>query len=138
MKGLWGLLLAAALLAVGCAPRAARPTPGHGGEGADYLGEGLASFYGPGLYGHRTANGERMERGHFTAAHRSLRFGTCLRVVNVGNGRAVNVRVNDRGPFVSTRLIDVSETAAQALGMVGKGVTRVRLYRCAPGEAASG
>lgn len=110
-----------------CAPRAAKPSAR---SEPDFLGEGLASFYGPGLYGHRTASGERMERGQYTAAHRSLRFGTCVRVVNVSNGREVRVRVNDRGPFVNTRFIDVSETAAQALGMVGKGVTRVRVYTC--------
>jgi rare lipoprotein A len=63
-----------------------------------------------------------------------LPFGTCLRVTNLENGRAVEVRVNDRGPYAAGRIIDVSETAARALGMRGQGVTRVRLERC-PGSA---
>jgi len=68
--------------------------------------------------------------GTLTAAHRTLPFGTCLRVTNLENGRAVEVRVNDRGPYVAGRILDVSETAARALGMHGRGVTRVRLERC--------
>jgi rare lipoprotein A len=66
-----------------------------------------------------------------TAAHRTLPFGTCLRVTNLENGRVVEVRVNDRGPYAAGRILDVSESAARALGMHGKGVTRVRLERCA-------
>lgn len=95
-----------------------------------FLGEGMASFYGPGLYGHRTANGERLTPGTLTAAHRTLRFGTCVRVVNMGNQRSVQVRINDRGPFVRARILDVSEEAARQLGIVGRGVARVRLYQC--------
>jgi|GEM_PF-2414727 rare lipoprotein A len=65
-----------------------------------------------------------------TAAHRTLPFGTCLRVTNLENRRVVEVRVNDRGPYAAGRILDVSESAALALGMHGKGVTRVRLERC--------
>ena len=72
--------------------------------------------------------------GTMTAAHRTLPFGTCLRVTNLENGRAVEVRVNDRGPYAAGRILDVSETAARALGMHGRGVIRVRLERC-PGSA---
>ena len=96
--------------------------------------EGEASWYGPGLYGRKTASGEVLRPGTLTAAHRTLPFGTCLRVTNLENGRAVEVRVNDRGPYVTGRILDVSEAAARALGMHGRGVTRVRLERC-PGSA---
>ena len=68
--------------------------------------------------------------GTLTAAHRTLPFGTCLRVTNLENGRAVDVRVNDRGPYAAGRILDVSEAAARALGMRDRGVTRVRLERC--------
>jgi rare lipoprotein A len=95
-----------------------------------YLGEGIASFYGPGLHGRPTANGERFNQNAMTAAHRKLSFGTCVRVVNLTNGRQVRVRVNDRGPYVEGRIIDVSRAAAVKLDMLEKGVARVRLYRC--------
>ncbi|AEI65993.1 septal ring lytic transglycosylase RlpA family protein [Corallococcus macrosporus] len=95
-----------------------------------YLGEGLASFYGPGLHGRPTASGERFDQEAMTAAHRKLRFGSCLRVVNMENGRAVKVRVNDRGPFIDGRIVDLSKGAARKLDMLDKGVVRVRLYRC--------
>jgi peptidoglycan lytic transglycosylase len=97
--------------------------------------EGEASWYGPGLYGRTTASGEVLRPGTFTAAHRTLPFGTCLRVTSLENGRAVEVRVNDRGPFAAGRILDVSEAAARALGMRAQGVTRVRLDRCAGSPA---
>jgi len=97
--------------------------------------EGEASWYGPGLYGRKTASGEVLRPGTMTAAHRTLPFGTCLRVTNLENGRAVEVRVNDRGPYAAGRILDVSETAARALGMRGQGITRVRLERC-PGSGS--
>lgn len=90
----------------------------------------MASYYGPGLWGHRTASGEILKKGAFTAAHRKLPFGTCLVVENLANHRRVKVRVNDRGPYVSGRILDVSEAAGRALGMLRKGVAHVRLYRC--------
>ncbi len=92
--------------------------------------EGEASFYGPGFYGQKTASGEVLRPGTLTAAHRTLPFGTCVRVTVVDTGRSVQVRINDRGPFVAGRILDVSETAARALGMVGRGVVRVRLSPC--------
>jgi rare lipoprotein A len=101
----------------------------------DYLDEGLASYYGPGLEGRPTASGEKLSLEALTAAHRTLPFGTCLRVVNMENGRSVRVRVNDRGPFVKGRIVDVSLAAAKRLGMVEKGLARVRIYRC---EAPAG
>ncbi|GLH81408.1 hypothetical protein SSBR45G_63170 [Bradyrhizobium sp. SSBR45G] len=85
---------------------------------------GLASYYSE---GHRTASGERFNPSELTAAHRSLPFGTRLQVTNVRTGRSVVVRVNDRGPFVHGRVVDVSYSAAQALGMVNTGVAPVKV-----------
>ena len=73
-----------------------------------------------------------------TAAHRTVRFGTCLRVVNMENGNSVQVRVNDRGPYKDERIIDVSLGAARKLDMVKKGLARVRLYRCEERSAHAG
>ncbi len=98
----------------------------------DELGEGLSSFYGAGLQGRPTANGERFDKEQLTAAHRTLPFGTCVSVRSLSTGRSVNVRINDRGPFVANRIIDVSEAAARELGMIDAGVTRVHLTRCQP------
>jgi rare lipoprotein A len=85
---------------------------------------GVASFY---TEGTQTANGEKFDTMDMTAAHPTLPFGTRLRVTDVESGKSVTVRVNDRGPYVPGRIVDVSYSAANALGMVGKGVTNVRL-----------
>jgi rare lipoprotein A len=85
---------------------------------------GIASYYSTGT---RTANGERFDRYAMTAAHPTLPFGTQLRVTNVATGRSVTVRVNDRGPFVRGRVVDVSHSAAEELGMVGDGVAKVKV-----------
>jgi rare lipoprotein A len=85
---------------------------------------GLASFY---TEGTQTASGEKFDTHELTAAHRTLPFGTRLRVTNVATGRSVTVRVNDRGPFVPGRIVDVSYSAAQTLGMLGGGVAKVKL-----------
>lgn len=116
-------------------PGAPDETPGKAPR--TYLGEGLASYYGPGLHGRKTASGERFDQNGMTAAHRTARFGTCLRVVNMENGKSVEVRVNDRGPFKAERIIDVSLGAARKLEMVDKGLARVRLYRCKDEEPSS-
>jgi rare lipoprotein A len=94
------------------------------------IGEGLASYYAADLEGHRTASGEVLDQQKLTAAHRSLRFGTCVTVVNTQSQRSVNVRINDRGPFSQDRIIDLSRAAAEKLGMLASGVIRVRLYFC--------
>jgi rare lipoprotein A len=86
--------------------------------------QGIASFY---TEGTRTASGEKFDTNELTAAHPTLPFGTKLRVTNVSTGRSVTVRVNDRGPYVQGRVVDVSYSAADALGMVGKGVANVKL-----------
>ncbi len=82
---------------------------------------GKASWYGPGLQGRKTASGERFNMNTYTAAHRTYAFGTKLCVENLRNGRGVIVRVNDRGPFVRGRVVDVSRKAAQSLGMIRSG-----------------
>jgi rare lipoprotein A len=86
--------------------------------------QGLASFY---TEGTQTASGEKFDTHELTAAHPTLPFGTRLRVTNVASGRSVTVRVNDRGPYVPGRIVDVSYSAANALGMVGGGLAKVRL-----------
>ena len=85
---------------------------------------GVASYY---TEGTKTASGEKFNTLEMTAAHPTLPFGTKLRVTNVASGRSVMVRVNDRGPYVQGRVVDVSYSAADALGMVGKGVAKVKL-----------
>ena len=92
--------------------------------GAQFASFGLASFYAEGT---RTASGEKFNPHELTAAHRTLPFGTRLRVTNVATGRFVTVRVNDRGPFVPGRVVDVSYSAAETLGMIGRGVAKVKL-----------
>jgi len=84
---------------------------------------GLASYYRP----THPANGDKPEVGELTAAHRTLPFGTRVRVTNVATGQTVTVRVNDRGPFIPGRVVDVSHSAAQSLGIVGQGVAKVKL-----------
>jgi rare lipoprotein A len=84
---------------------------------------GNAAYY----HGRRAASGERISAAEFTAAHRTLPFGTQVRVTNLANGRSVIVRINDRGPFGRGRIIDVSRAAARELGMIGSGVAKVRL-----------
>jgi len=88
---------------------------------------GLASWYGPGCRWHRTASGTPYDDQKLTAAHRSLPLGTTVKVTNLKNGRSVVVKVNDRGPWVRTRLVDVSRAAAIRLGFRHQGVARVKL-----------
>lgn len=88
---------------------------------------GVASWYGQKFHGRRTANGERFNMNALTAAHRSLPFGTKVRVINRQNGRSVVVRINDRGPFAGKRIIDLSHQAASEIGMIRKGTASVDL-----------
>ncbi|WP_281347184.1 septal ring lytic transglycosylase RlpA family protein [Thermosulfurimonas marina] len=97
-----------------------------------YTEEGLASWYGPGFHGRRTASGEIYNMYAFTAAHKTLPLGTYVLVTNLKNGRRVVVRINDRGPFVPGRIIDLSYAAARALNMVEDGVVPVRITVLAP------
>ena len=88
---------------------------------------GSASWYGGQFHGRKTANGERYNQNALTAAHKTLPFGTKVRVTNESNGKSVVVRINDRGPFVGKRVIDLSRAAANAVGMVQRGVARVKV-----------
>ena len=88
---------------------------------------GEASWYGPGFFGNRTANGEVFRPGTMTAAHRTLPFGTKVKVTNLRNGKETIVRINDRGPFSGHRVIDIAHGAAQHLGLVSSGIAQVRL-----------
>jgi rare lipoprotein A len=96
-------------------------------EDFSYDETGIASWYGPGFHGKSTANGETYDQYAMTAAHKTLPLPSAVRVTNLGNGRAVTLRVNDRGPFSKNRIIDVSRKAAQLLGFEGKGTARVRV-----------
>jgi rare lipoprotein A len=88
---------------------------------------GSASWYGGKFHGRKTANGERYNQNALTAAHKSLPFGTKVRVTNEANGKSVVVRINDRGPYSGKRVIDLSRAAANAVGMVQRGVARVTM-----------
>lgn len=91
------------------------------------LGTGMASYYGKRFHGRRTANGERFNMNAMTAAHKTLPFGTRVLVTNQRNGRSVTVRINDRGPFIRGRTIDLSRAAAQKIGLIASGHGRVKL-----------
>jgi rare lipoprotein A (peptidoglycan hydrolase) len=99
--------------------------PGYNNPIANAYGE--ASWYGPGFYNNRTASGEIYRPGTMTAAHPYLPMGTLVRVTNLNNGRSQVVRINDRGPYVGGRIIDLGEGAARSLGVKSTGVARVRL-----------
>lgn len=122
-------VVAAALSTLFVLPVQGHPTGGNaaGVAAAVSAATAHASWYGPGFNGRRTANGERYDMHAMTAAHKTLPFGTKVRVTNVANGRSAIVRINDRGPFVRGREIDLSRGAAVAVGMLGAGVARVRL-----------
>lgn len=90
-----------------------------------FVQEGIASWYGPGFHGKRTANGERFNTNEMTAAHKSLPFNTLIKVTNLNNGISTIVRITDRGPFVKGRIIDLSKAAKDAIKM--DGLARVRL-----------
>lgn len=96
------------------------------------LGSGVASFYGRRFHGRRTASGERFDMNAMTAAHKTLPFGTNVRVTNPRNGKSVVVRINDRGPFSRTRDIDLSRAAATELGIINHGHADVELDVVAP------
>lgn len=86
-----------------------------------------ASWYGPGFHGRKTANGEIYDQMSFTAAHKSLKFGTLLKITNLKNNKSVVIRINDRGPYIHGRDLDLSKAAALELGMVRKGVAKIKV-----------
>ena len=93
---------------------------------------GLASWYGPGFHGRLTANGETFDQSQLTAAHLTLPFNTQVRVTRFDNGQSIIVRINDRGPYVEGRIIDLSEAAARALGFIEEGVVEVLVEDLGP------
>ncbi len=122
-----GLLLALLLLSA-CGSQVARlPPTGPVPADPDFEQVGTASWYGPGFHGKLTANGERYDMDAMTAAHRTLPFGTRVEVTNLSNGRSATFRINDRGPFIRGRIIDLSRRGAEVLGFRGAGVTKVRV-----------
>lgn len=107
----------------GHAPGTAKPLP----PKPSIMETGMASWYGPGFHGKTTASGEIFNQDKFTAAHPSLPWGSRVKVTNLANGKSVELRINDRGPFAKGRIIDVSRAAARALGMVESGVATVEV-----------
>ncbi len=93
----------------------------------DFVQEGVASYYADEFHGRTTSNGETFDMNQLTAAHQTLPFGTIVKVTNKQNGKSVTVRINDRGPFLKDRIIDLSRAAAEKLGMIGPGTAEVRL-----------
>ena len=108
--------------------RGERPVSLERRDTGDFLQKGTASWYGEPYHGRRTSNGEIYNMWSMTAAHKTLPFGTWVRVVNTSNQREARVRINDRGPFIRGRVIDLSRKAAEALGMLGTGTAQVRIY----------
>jgi rare lipoprotein A len=115
--------LLAVVLLVSCSPRSSRRPAGK----VVFRQEGIASWYGGKFHGRLTASGERYNKYGISAAHRTLPLGTVVRVTHIGNGRKLTVRINDRGPFVEGRIIDLSLGAARKLDMVKEGIARVTL-----------
>ena len=105
------------------------------GTAAGYMERGVASWYGPTFHGEHTSSGEFYDMYGMTAAHKTLPLPTYARVTNLKNGRSVVVRINDRGPFVANRLIDLSYTAAAKLDMLREGTTLVEVKALVPGES---
>jgi rare lipoprotein A len=114
-----GCALLMALMA-GCSSTPTSSVSGHSDTGQ-------ASYYGNEFHGRKTANGERFDQGKLTAAHRTLPFGTRVKVTNTQNGKTVVVRVNDRGPFVKGRIIDLSSSAFKNIASLNAGVVPVRI-----------
>jgi len=121
---LLGLYLAAAFSGCGASREIKKPPA--------YEATGTASYYGRKFHGRRTASGERYDMHAMTAAHPSLAFGTVVRVTHLKNGRSVTVRINDRGPFIRGRIIDLSFAAAKTIGMLADGLARVRIAVVGP------
>ena len=131
--GLCALLGVCLPLLAGCASSSSRGTT----RGGSVSEAGVASYYAHKYHGRKTASGERFDMNDMTAAHKTLPFGTRVRVTNVSNGKSVTVRINDRGPFVKGRVIDLSLAAAKKLDMVNAGLAQVRLRSAGSGAVAS-
>jgi rare lipoprotein A len=121
------LLCTLALITLVACGGPTKPKPKPGGGGGGTVQHGLASWYGGKHHGGPTASGEKFNKHALTAAHKTLRMHTKVKVTNKRNGRTVVVRINDRGPYVRGRIIDLSERAAQILGMIDAGVVPVKI-----------
>jgi rare lipoprotein A len=122
------LALSCLIFMSGCTGSQPRFTPSGSDDAPEALAlEGIASYYADEYNGRPTSSGETYDMHAMTAAHRSLPFGTMVRVTNVENGKSVDVRINDRGPFKAGRIIDLSLEAAKRLDMIGPGTAPVRL-----------
>lgn len=121
------MVLVACIVAAGCSSARAVAPRATVAPAAPLVQTGIASWYGPDFHGRLTASGERFDQFAMTAAHRTLPLGTRIRVTNVTNGRSAELRINDRGPFVGDRILDVSRGAAEVLAMVGPGTAEVRI-----------
>ena len=124
--GLLPILFASIVIAGACATHKA-PSTSPASVERHHAETGQASWYGKAHQGKRTASGERFDMHALTAAHRTLPFGTIVRVREVKSGRSVNVRINDRGPYRRDRIIDLSYEAARKLGFVSRGTARVEI-----------
>ena len=115
------------------APVISAPTPA-----PTFTQQGVASWYGQSHHGRRTANGESYDMNGLTAAHRTLPFGSVVRVTRIDDGRTVKVRINDRGPYAGNRIIDLSAQAARDIGMTESGTARVKVEQFAADQPAGG
>ena len=113
--------------AIALAPLLATDDAAHANVQSVYVQHGVASWYGPGFHGRKTASGERFNQYELTAAHKKLPLGTKARVTNLNNGKTIEVEINDRGPYARGRILDLSKAAADRLGMKKAGTTRVRV-----------
>lgn len=128
----WLTTLLAVIAFAGCTtptPKTPSPQAPPAAPTAELIGSGKASYYGSQHHNKLTASGERFDQGALTAAHRTLPFGTHVRVINTRNGKSVVVRINDRGPFVRGRIIDLSKAAFQSIASTRSGIIRVRLEK---------
>jgi len=130
------LLAIVAVLLAGCAHRAARVNAPSAPARLGTTETGIASWYGFPYHGRRAASGEVYDMEQLTAAHRSLPFQTWIQVTNLSNGKQVDVRINDRGPFVKGRILDLSQAAARDIDMLRAGTAKVRLKVIAPPQVA--
>jgi rare lipoprotein A len=124
----WLVLLYAVLLVASLAACSGAPKPTYfPGYPVGFVERGVASWYGPGFHGNKTANGERYDMHQLTAAHRTLPLGSVAVVRSMSTGRQVTVRINDRGPFAKGRVLDLSLAGSHALGMTGAGTDQIEL-----------
>ena len=121
------LILAIALFAIGCTPSTPKKKTTTGATLPPGAQLGMASWYGGQHHGGPTASGEKFDKNAMTAAHRTLKMGTRVRVIRKKNNRSVVVRINDRGPYSKGRIIDLSEAAARELDMIEDGIAQVRV-----------